>query len=1081
MPSSSHRVLSRLASSTAMSSGASVSSGPRIVNANSRSLSLASVSSDGSTESSHVVEQEDIIALTQDVRSFKEGLNRLRKVFQPERESIEVLKVVSHERLSDVLKILRHMLEKYPALQSNDLVAAAGLLIKKVKEFDYESDADPKDFFESLDGLALAFSSRVSEYLMGDLDSNISLSSASSKTKSYENLLSSHDVESLVGPLLSHHIPTHVEDETLSPDKIDSLLMHHDCGVDLALQRAKIWSKYAKDVISYVEKRVGMQLDLAKNLTKLVQTCRPQLQEESYLPFQSIYCTALDNDLELCASVQTSCGLLQGYKFLEPLQSRRAEHEKVRKSLKDWWHKELKRMHDEVDRLRKARTVYIQRHQEWERCRDAARIAEQGAEIGATGENKLDKRKKLEDEAGVKAVEAESHYRSCVEESNARHRNLLAVKSQVLQQIRELLMQADQTMKAVTVSYFQQQHTLTAPCPVQFQTLCESSRLYEPGSQYMKFVRRLPDSASQRASESNPFCFEPYTPGMENILQLEKQRKWSASLENDERRGVVGGSGLVLGQGAPGVPVLAWSPSVGGGENTSETESIESRESAKSRDTSPSHSPLVSIKTFPNYNSEEPDADLEQGQSGISKRHMSKAANSHKFQKIQKPSKCRECDKYVYWQGYECSDCGLASHKKCLETLHLLCGPKRLLRKMTTFGVDLGQHLLEVGAEIPPLVQKCVAVVDHRGTGVKGIYRVSGVKSKVEKLCQAFENGAELVDLTDVHPNVIANVVKLYMRQLPEPLMTFRLYSEFIRVGRSCPAPGSGQTAPNEEREAVQQLRQLVSQLPRYHHNTLGFLCHHLHRVAEQSETNNMPASNLAIVFGPTLLKTTEGSASLSSLVDTVHQTRVVELLTKHATTVFGPPESLMSGGGRGQGWEGRRRGRQGNSGNNDTERQPGQELRIGSFSDEDQDNENEQPIPDFLLPDYSQKVKKSPLLNRASSPPKIIKSSLKNFSGLEGVRTNQLSAQDSVDSSHSHSKQRQSHISHPPTVPESPDGIGAPGPPLAQSEFHGERDRTSVTSSIVSINEENKVKIQVPGLPIIKTTKPDKGDVTEH
>ena len=126
MPSSSHRVLSRLASSTAMSSGASVSSGPRIVNANSRSLSLASVSSDGSTESSHVVEQEDIIALTQDVRSFKEGLNRLRKVFQPERESVEVLKVVSHERLSDVLKILRHMLEKYPALQSNDLAWPKG-------------------------------------------------------------------------------------------------------------------------------------------------------------------------------------------------------------------------------------------------------------------------------------------------------------------------------------------------------------------------------------------------------------------------------------------------------------------------------------------------------------------------------------------------------------------------------------------------------------------------------------------------------------------------------------------------------------------------------------------------------------------------------------------------------------------------------------------------------------------------------------------------------------------------------------------------------------------------------------------
>ena len=59
-------------------------------------------------------------------------------------------------------------------------------------------------------------------------------------------------------------------------------------------------------------------------------------------------------------------------------------------------------------------------------------------------------------------------------------------------------------------------------------------------------------------------------------------------------------------------------------------------------------------ETFPNY-SEETETDLEQGQAGISKHHMSKAANSHKFQKIQKPSKCRECDKYVYWQSYECA------------------------------------------------------------------------------------------------------------------------------------------------------------------------------------------------------------------------------------------------------------------------------------------------------------------------------------------------------------------------------------------------------------------------------------------
>lgn len=64
----------------------------------------------------------------------------------------------------------------------------------------------------------------------------------------------------------------------------------------------------------------------------------------------------------------------------------------------------------------------------------------------------------------------------------------------------------------------------------------------------------------------------------------------------------------------------------------------------------------------------------------------------------------------------------------------------------------------------------------------QGIYRVSGVKSRVERLCQEFElNGGEHVDLSDTHPNVVANVLKLYLRQLPQPLFTFQLYPELIR------------------------------------------------------------------------------------------------------------------------------------------------------------------------------------------------------------------------------------------------------------------------------------------------------------
>ena len=230
---------------------------------------------------------------------------------------------------------------------------------------------------------------------------------------------------------------------------------------------------------------------------------------------------------------------------------------------------------------------------------------------------------------------------------------------------------------------------------------------------------------------------------------------------------------------------------------------------------------------------------------------MSNAANSHDFKKLNKPSRCRECDTFLCFNVYECVKCGLSAHKKCLETIHLMCGQKRLPRKMTTFGVPLGDHLLQVGAEIPPLVCRCVSEIDRRGINIKGVYRVSGVKSRVEKLCQAFENGADLVDLSDVQPNVIANVVKLYMRQLPEPLCTFRSYSEFIREGRRCPALEASQTKPTDwdrlEAEGADNIRKLCQQLPNYHLKTLGFLCHHLHRISTNSETNNMPASNLAI------------------------------------------------------------------------------------------------------------------------------------------------------------------------------------------------------------------------------------------
>jgi hypothetical protein len=146
---------------------------------------------------------------------------------------------------------------------------------------------------------------RVSEYLMGDLDSNISLasSSVSSKTKSCENIPSdaengvlsadqqgtattnsnstskSESVSSVIYPAGSSSDQPQ-QQQHLTGLQMDAVLLQLEQGVEVALHRAKLWSKYAKDIMTYVEKRCNLEIEFAKNVAKLAQTMRSALKEE---------------------------------------------------------------------------------------------------------------------------------------------------------------------------------------------------------------------------------------------------------------------------------------------------------------------------------------------------------------------------------------------------------------------------------------------------------------------------------------------------------------------------------------------------------------------------------------------------------------------------------------------------------------------------------------------------------------------------------------------------------------------------------------------------------------------------------
>lgn len=127
----------------------------------------------------------------------------------------------------------------------------------------------------------------------------------------------------------------------------------------------------------------------------------------------------MDQDVENCNNILANCSLVLGHKFIEPLVARRNEHEKMRKQIKQEWQRELKRTHEALNNMRKAQTLYYQRHQEYERARSSLRIAEAGNE-GITDQNKVERKRKLGDEAHVRAQEAEVNYRNAVTEANER-------------------------------------------------------------------------------------------------------------------------------------------------------------------------------------------------------------------------------------------------------------------------------------------------------------------------------------------------------------------------------------------------------------------------------------------------------------------------------------------------------------------------------------------------------------------------------------------------------------------------------------------------------------------------------------
>ncbi|XP_035911466.1 rho GTPase-activating protein 7 [Anopheles stephensi] len=169
------------------------------------------------------------------------------------------------------------------------------------------------------------------------------------------------------------------------------------------------------------------------------------------------------------------------------------------------------------------------------------------------------------------------------------------------------------------------------------------------------------------------------------------------------------------------------------------------------------------------------------------------------------------------------------------------------------FGMPLVLNLQKYGSTVPYTIRLAFGWLEKNALDQVGLFRKPGVKSRIAKLKSVIEASndvgwrSEMFD--EYHAYDVADLVKQYFRELPDPLLTAKLSETFIAIF---------QYLPDEVRaEAVQSA---ILLLPDEHREVLHLLLTFLEKVVQNSSLNQMTANNLAVCFAPSLFYLLSGN-----------------------------------------------------------------------------------------------------------------------------------------------------------------------------------------------------------------------------
>uniref|UniRef100_A0A8C5N6L8 SH3 domain-binding protein 1-like n=1 Tax=Gouania willdenowi TaxID=441366 RepID=A0A8C5N6L8_GOUWI len=199
------------------------------------------------------------------------------------------------------------------------------------------------------------------------------------------------------------------------------------------------------------------------------------------------------------------------------------------------------------------------------------------------------------------------------------------------------------------------------------------------------------------------------------------------------------------------------------------------------------------------------------------------------------------------------------------------------------YGEALRSHLRMSNREIAAPIQECIQMLQRTGMREEGLFRLTAAASVVKRLKTCLDQGTVDHSEFSMDPHAVAGALKSYLRELPEPLMTFELYSDWFKAAGLKDLP-----------EKLEQFKLILKRLPVENYNNLRYLVQFLALLSQQQTLNKMSPSNIAIVLGPNLLwPRAEGESSMFDMASasSVQVVTIIEPLILYSSSLF--PEGI--------------------------------------------------------------------------------------------------------------------------------------------------------------------------------------------